>query len=127
MGRDNPRLRCLRIRGVGRSLETIRLRFDHERKRRLVRVLVEVHTASETHVAGCCQFGAHSVDFNEAARVGLVEGIARLVGRKVEVVQGGVGASTCHRCSPTVQRHANVTTDVGLRVLDESVQRILER
>ena len=57
----------------------------------------------------------------------LVEGVARVVGRQVEVVQRRLAAPAGHHGPAAVQRHPDVAGHVLVGVVDEAVQRPLER
>ena len=57
----------------------------------------------------------------------MIEGIARLVGRQIEVVQARLGAPTVDHDPSAVQDHADLARHVRLGVLDEGVHGALER
>jgi hypothetical protein len=81
----------------------------------------------DADVAAGGNLGGHAPQFDEAARHGLVEGVAGVVGGEVEVVQRGLGAAAVDDGLAAVEHHADVAGDVLLGVLDEGVQGALER
>src|SRR5690625_1954988 len=87
----------------------------------------EVDGVAEGGVARGGELGGHAVDLDEALGVGLVEGVAGVVGGEVEVVEAGVAAATGDHGAAAVQQQADVTGDVALGVGDEGVERALER
>ena len=52
----------------------------------------------------------------------LVEGVAFVVGREIEVVETAVAAATGYRRAAAVQAHANLATHVALGVVDEGLE-----
>src|SRR5690606_3481061 len=86
-----------------------------------------VHGVAEGGVPGRGELGRHAVDLDEALGVGLVEGVARVVGREVEAGQAGVACATGGHGAAAVEEEADVAGDVALGVGDEGVERALER
>src|SRR5882757_4852870 len=68
-----------------------------------------------------------AVNVHEALRAGLIVGIALVVGGEVEVVQRFRASAPIYRNVAAVQHHPDLSGDVLLRVVDEGLERALQR
>src|SRR5207248_2700681 len=84
-------------------------------------------SALQTFVSCGCDAGRQTPQLDETFRQRLVEGVVRVVGREVVVVERRRAAAAGDNSATTVQRHADLTGDVATRVIDEDVQRALQR
>src|SRR5690554_6503977 len=87
----------------------------------------QVDPVAELGVARRGQLRGEAVDLDEALGVRLVERVALVVGREVEVVQARVRAAPRDGRAATVQHHAHLARHVALGVVDEDVEGLLER
>src|SRR5450830_446380 len=89
--------------------------------------VAEILGVAEPHIPRGGQLRRQAIDLDEAAGGRLVERVAGVVRREVEVVQARVAAPTRHGGPSAVQHDPDVTRDVALGVRDEDVKGLLQR
>src|SRR5919202_2993933 len=82
---------------------------------------------AEPRVAGGGQLARQAPQLDEALGERLVERVAGVVGREVEVVQALLAAPARHHGAAAVHGHPDVARHVALGLADERVQRLLQR
>ena len=83
--------------------------------------------AAQPGVPGGGHLARQAPELHEALGQGLVEGVAGVVGGHAEVVQAGLGAPAGDDGPAAVQGEPHLAGDVPLGVVDERVERVLER